>query len=117
MKVDVYHNSSLTRDAREIERWNRLHPGQEPRQCHVRRLLPGGQPVVAATDYVCAVPQMIAPYINGGYTCLGTDGFGRSDTRSKLRGFSEVDRHHIALAALTALCLKGHAATPSSASA
>ena len=101
--------SELTRDAREVDRWNRLHPGEAPRQSHVEVLLAGGQPIVAATDYVCAVPQMIAPYIGARLTCLGTDGFGRSDTRTKLRAFFEVDRHHVALATLTALCREGHA--------
>ena len=66
-------------------------------------LLGGSAPIVAATDYVRAYPQLIASYAQGRFVALGTDGFGRSDTRSALRGFFEVDRHHITIAALDAL--------------
>ena len=95
--------SELARDAREVERWNRLHPQAPARISHVTECLPKGAPVVAVSDYVRAVPQMIASYLDSGYTVLGTDGFGRSDTRAALRDFFEVDRYHIVLAALTAL--------------
>ena len=95
--------SELARDAREVERWNRLHPQAPSRISHVTECLPKGAPVVAVSDYVRAVPQMIASYLDCGYTVLGTDGFGRSDTRAALRDFFEVDRYHIVLAALTAL--------------
>ncbi|RQO45037.1 alpha-ketoglutarate dehydrogenase [Pseudomonas sp. KBW05] len=95
--------SELARDAREVERWNRLHPQAPARISHVTECLPKGAPVVAVSDYVRAVPQMIASYLDCGYTVLGTDGFGRSDTRAALRDFFEVDRYHIVLAALTAL--------------
>ena len=95
--------SELARDAREVERWNRLHPQAPARISHVTACLPKGAPVVAVSDYVRAVPQMIASYLDCGYTVLGTDGFGRSDTRAALRDFFEVDRYHIVLAALTAL--------------
>lgn len=95
--------SELARDAREVERWNRLHPQDPARISHVTECLPKGAPVVAVSDYVRAVPQMIASYLDCGYTVLGTDGFGRSDTRAALRDFFEVDRYHIVLAALTAL--------------
>ncbi len=99
--------AELARDARETERWNRLHPSAPPRTTHVERCLPGDAPVVAASDYVCAWPQMIAPYLDAPFTALGTDGFGRSDTRSALREFFEIDRHQVVLAALTALRRQG----------
>ncbi len=99
--------SELAREAREVERWNRLHPEQAPRSCHVADCLPGRDPVVAVSDYVRAVPQMIADAIDARLTTLGTDGFGRSDTRQALRGFFEVDRHHIVAATLHALARDG----------
>jgi pyruvate dehydrogenase E1 component len=99
--------SELARDAREAERWNRLHPQQPARRSHLAACLPKGAPVVAVSDYVRAVPQMIGSYVDSAYTVLGTDGFGRSDTRAALRDFFEVDRHHIVLAALTALVEQG----------
>ena len=95
--------SELARDAREVERWNRLHPQEAARLSHLTACLPKGAPVVAVSDYVRAVPQMVGSYIGSSYTVLGTDGFGRSDTRAALRDFFEVDRYHIVLAALTAL--------------
>ena len=95
--------SELARDAREVERWNRLHPQEAARISHLAECLPKGAPVVAVSDYVRAVPQMVGSYIGSSYTVLGTDGFGRSDTRAALRDFFEVDRYHIVLAALTAL--------------
>ena len=99
--------SELSREARETERRNRLHPTDEQRESHVERMLRGSLPVVAATDYVRAYPQLIAPFVAGRYVVLGTDGFGRSDTRAALRGFFEVDRTHIAIAALQALAQDG----------
>ncbi|MBV6659321.1 alpha-ketoglutarate dehydrogenase [Pseudomonas yamanorum] len=99
--------SELARDAREVERWNRLHPQQPARHSHLAECLPKGAPVVAVSDYVRAVPQMMGSYVDSAYTVLGTDGFGRSDTRAALRDFFEVDRHHIVLAALTALVEQG----------
>jgi pyruvate dehydrogenase E1 component len=99
--------SELARDAREVERDNRLQPGAMDRVGHVARLLAGPAPVIAATDYVRAWPQLIAEYVDARYVTLGTDGFGRSDTRSALRRFFEVDRHHVVLAALQALVRDG----------
>ncbi|VVO03037.1 Pyruvate dehydrogenase E1 component [Pseudomonas fluorescens] len=99
--------SELARDAREVERWNRLHPQAVARVSHVNECLPHGAPVIAVSDYVRAVPQMIGSYLGPRYTVLGTDGFGRSDTRAALRDFFEVDRHHLVLAALTALAEQG----------
>jgi len=99
--------SELAREAAEVERWNRLHPGEAPRVSHVARLLAGRAPIVAATDYVRAYPQRIASSVQARFIALGTDGFGRSDTRAELRRFFEVDRRHIALAALHALVEEG----------
>ena len=99
--------SELARQARAVERWNRLHPQSIKRVSHLHDCLPKGAPVIAVSDYVRAVPQMIGSYVDSGYTVLGTDGFGRSDTRAALRDFFEVDRHHIVLAALTALVEQG----------
>jgi len=99
--------SELARDARAVERQNRLHPMEEPKMSHIENCLSGNAPIIAATDYVRAYPQLIAPYVDGRFLALGTDGFGRSDTRAALRKFFEVDRHHIAIAALCALVREG----------
>ncbi|MGY2291667.1 alpha-ketoglutarate dehydrogenase [Pseudomonas sp. SDO528_S397] len=99
--------SELARDAREVERWNRMHPQAPARVSHLAECLPKGAPVIAVSDYVRAVPQMVGSYVDSRYTVLGTDGFGRSDTRAALRDFFEVDRHHLVLAALTALVEEG----------
>jgi pyruvate dehydrogenase E1 component len=95
--------AELARDARDAERWNRLHPRESPRRSHVETLLAGDAPIVATTDYVRAYPQLVAAYVRAPFTTLGTDGFGRSDTRAALRAFFEVSREHIVVAALTAL--------------
>jgi pyruvate dehydrogenase E1 component len=99
--------SELARQAADMERWNRLHPMATPRTSHVEQQLPGLRPVLAATDYVRAYPQLIAPYVHGRFVALGTDGFGRSDNRPALRSFFEVDRHSIVLAALSCLSQLG----------
>ena len=99
--------SELAREAAEVQRWNRQHPLEPPRVSHVERQLPGAELVVAATDYVRAYPQLIAPYLGGRFVTLGTDGFGRSDTRLMLRRFFEVDRHSVVLATLDALARAG----------
>jgi pyruvate dehydrogenase E1 component len=110
---DVYSVTSfseLARDAAEVERWNRLHPDQSMRRSHVDETLPGDRLIVAATDYVRAYPQLIAPHLRARYVTLGTDGFGRSDTRAAVRRFFEVDRASIALATLSALAQGGQIA-------
>ena len=94
--------SELARDAREQQRMDRHEPLAAPRASHVSRLLAGDAPVVAATDYVRAWPQSIAEYVDARYVTLGTDGFGRSDTRQNLRAYFEVDASHIVQAALAA---------------
>jgi pyruvate dehydrogenase E1 component len=95
--------SELAREAREIQRWNRLHPTAQSKTSFVAECLAGRAPVLAASDYVSAYPSLIAPFIDAPFSVLGTDGFGRSDTRVALRQFFEVDRHHIAVAALKSL--------------
>jgi pyruvate dehydrogenase E1 component len=95
--------SELAREAREVERYNRLHPEEPARTSYVARCLAESLPIIAASDYVVAYPQLISAYIHQRFVALGTDGFGRSDTRSALRRFFEVDRHHIVVAALHAL--------------
>src|SRR5262249_45221296 len=99
--------SELSRDAAAAQRWNRLHPEDEPRQSHVEGLLAGSRLTVAATDYVRAYPQLLAPYVPGRAVPLGTDGFGRSDTRAALRRFFEVSAVSIVLATLAALAQDG----------
>jgi pyruvate dehydrogenase E1 component len=94
--------SELARDAREQQRLDRQDPLAAPRASQVALLLAGPAPVVAATDYVRAWPQLIAEYIDARYVTLGTDGFGRSDTRQKLRAYFEVDAASIVQAALQA---------------
>jgi pyruvate dehydrogenase E1 component len=97
----------LAREARACERDARHHPEEAPRRSYVAECLAGAEPVIAASDYVRALPQMIASYVGAPFTALGTDGFGRSDTRATLRRFFEVDRHEIVLAALAALAAQG----------
>ena len=96
--------TELRREAIEIDRWNMLHPEETPRKSYVETCL-GGQagPVIAATDYIRLFADQIRTWVPGNYRVLGTDGFGRSDYRKKLRNFFEVDRHWVAVAALKAL--------------
>ena len=100
--------SELAKDAAAVARHKRLHPLDAPQVSHVAACLPGPVPIVVATDYVRAYPQLIAEYVEAPFTTLGTDGFGRSDTRAALRAFFEVDRQQIALAALASLVPGGH---------
>ena len=99
--------SELAREAQAAERWNRLHPTESARSSHVERCLEGDGVTVAATDYVRAYPRLIAPFVCGDYVTLGTDGFGRSDTRAELRRFFEVDRRAVVVAALHRLSTRG----------
>jgi pyruvate dehydrogenase E1 component len=99
--------SELAREARDVERGNRLRPAEAAKTSHVERCLAGNAPIIAATDYVRAYPQLIASYVDARLVALGTDGFGRSDTRTALRGFFEVDRRHVAVASLHALAQRG----------
>jgi pyruvate dehydrogenase E1 component len=100
--------TELRRDGMAVERWNLLHPAQEPRKSYVEQCLAGRKgPVIASTDYMRAFAEQIRPYITARVVCLGTDGFGRSDYRKALRKFFEVDRHYVAVAALKALADDG----------
>jgi pyruvate dehydrogenase E1 component len=100
--------TELGRDGQSCERWNRLHPTDKPRNTHIEKCLGKAKgPVIAATDYMRAFAEQIRPWVKQPYTVLGTDGFGRSDTRANLRSFFEVDRHHVAVAALQALAQAG----------
>jgi pyruvate dehydrogenase E1 component len=96
--------TELRRDAIDVERWNMLHPTETPRQSHVETCLTGRNgPVIAATDYMWLFADQIRNWVPGRYKVLGTDGYGRSDYRRKLRHFFEVDRHWVTVAALKSL--------------
>jgi pyruvate dehydrogenase E1 component len=109
--ADVWSATSyleLRRDAMNCERWNRLHPAEPRRVPYVTRVLenaPG--PVIAVSDYVKLVPDMVSRWIPRPYVSLGTDGFGRSDTREALRRFFEVDAEHVVVATLASLAQQG----------
>jgi pyruvate dehydrogenase E1 component len=109
--ADVWSVTSFTelrRDGMGAERWNRLHPDAAPKQSWVERCLAGTPgPVIAATDYMRTVPDLIRTWVPRKFVTLGTDGFGRSDSRAALRDFFEVDRHHVTVAALKALADEG----------
>ncbi len=111
VKADIWSATSfneLRRDGIDVERWNMLHPVETPRESHVQKCLKDrAGPVIAATDYMRAFGDQIRPYVRGRYVVLGTDGYGRSDTRKNLRRFFEVDRHYVAVAALKALADEG----------
>ena len=112
VSADIWSCPSFTelrRDGFDIERYNALHPeAKEPRKSYVAQCLEGRQgPAIAATDYVRAYPDQIRAFVPMRYTVLGTDGYGRSDTRANLRQFFEVDRYHIAHAAIVALAADG----------
>jgi pyruvate dehydrogenase E1 component len=102
--------SELAREARGVQRRRRLARGAPVEPSHVERCLAGPAPVVIASDYVRAVPQLIAEYVEAPLVTLGTDGFGRSDTRAAVRRFFEVDRQHVVVAALDALARQGRVA-------
>ncbi|HYF26770.1 MAG TPA: pyruvate dehydrogenase (acetyl-transferring), homodimeric type, partial [Baekduia sp.] len=111
VQADVFSATSfneLQRDGMAVEREARLQPSWTPRKPWATSQLELGRgPVVAATDYVRMFAEQIRPYVPGRYTVLGTDGFGRSDYRKVLRRFFEVDRHHVAVAALNGLAAEG----------
>jgi pyruvate dehydrogenase E1 component len=113
--VDLWSATSyqqLRADALEVERWNRLHPGEVPRRPIVtQRLADRSGPVVAVSDYLRAVPDQVSRWVPRRFTSLGTDGFGRSDTREVLRSFFEVDAPSIVVAVLAGLVADG-AVTP-----
>ncbi len=95
-------------DGRDADHWNRLHPEETPRKPYVAQVLEGDSgPIIAASDYVSAVPLGISSWVGPDFAVLGTDGFGRSEARKELRRFFEVDAESIALAALYRLAEKG----------
>ncbi len=109
--VDLWSATNYKRlreEALEVERWNRLHPTDEPRLPRVTSLLaevPG--PVIAVSDYVRAVPEQISAFVPSRFLALGTDGYGRSDDRPSLRSFFEVDTAHVVIAVLSELAIDG----------
>jgi pyruvate dehydrogenase E1 component len=109
--ADVYSVTSfseLRKNALQIERWNLLHPTEPPKQTYIQQAIGDLEgPFVAATDYMKTVADQIRQWIPGRYAVLGTDGFGRSDSRAELRRFFEVDRHYVTIAALKALADDG----------
>jgi pyruvate dehydrogenase E1 component len=111
VSADVWSVTSyqeLYREGHATERWNRMHPGEKPRTPYVTQCLAGTEGViVAASDYVKALPNAIDRWAGRPVTSLGTDGFGRSEGRASLRDFFEVDAKHIVLATLTDLARDG----------
>ena len=109
--ADVWSATSfneLRREAQDVERWNMLHPDKKQKTSYVTQCLDATEgPIIASTDYMRAFPDQIRPYVSRRYVTLGTDGFGRSDSREALRSFFEVDRHYVVLAALKALADDG----------
>ena len=109
--TDVWSVTSfneLRRDALEVERWNQLHPDDEPRQNYIQQALGDRSgPYIAATDYMKIVPDQIERWVPGRFVSLGTDGYGRSDGRAALRQHFEVDRRYIVVTTLKALADDG----------
>jgi pyruvate dehydrogenase E1 component len=109
--ADVYSVTSfseLRRNALAVERGNLLHPNEPRRQTYIQQALADREgPFIAATDYMKTVADQIRQWIPGRYAVLGTDGYGRSDSRAELRRFFEVDRHYVAITALKALADEG----------
>jgi pyruvate dehydrogenase E1 component len=111
VSADVWSVTSFTelrREGLDAHRWNLLNPEEPPRFSYVEQALGVREgPVVAATDYMRAFADQIRPFVPHRYAVLGTDGFGRSDTREQLREFFEVDRRYVVVAALKALADEG----------
>ena len=107
VRADVWSVTSYTelrREALRTDRWNRMHPLEEPRRSWLESSLgTSSAPIIAASDYVATLPDMVARWLPGPLTALGTDGFGRSDTREALRDFFEVDANSVVWSALSAL--------------
>jgi pyruvate dehydrogenase E1 component len=104
--------NELCREGRDCDRWNMLHPDKKPRIPYVSKVLEGKSgPMIAATDYIKNYAEQLRPYVPGAYKVLGTDGFGRSDTREKLRKHFEVNRYYITVAALKSLADEGGIST------
>jgi len=100
--------NELARDGQHVERWNHLHPDDKPKKAYVTQMLEKQQgPVVSSTDYIKLHSEQLRAFIPKTFMTLGTDGFGRSDTREKLRNFFEVDRYYVTVTALAALANDG----------
>jgi len=100
--------TELKRDGQSVVRHNRLNPGKKAQVSHVEKCLENAKgPVIAASDYVHDFVEQIRPWVKADYSTLGTDGFGRSDTREQLRSFFEVDKNHIAFTTVSALVKSG----------
>ncbi len=96
--------NELRKNALEIERWNRLNPGKKKKSSHIENTITDKKsPVIASTDYMKSFPEQISRFLPNKFIALGTDGYGRSDSREALRDFFEVNRYHVVLAAITAL--------------
>ena len=110
--------NELARDGLEVERWNMLHPNDDPQVPYITKILGDDDaPVVSSTDYMKCYSDQVREYVPATFTTLGTDGFGRSDTREKLREFFEVDRRYVTVAALHALSMDGKIDKPTVAKA
>ena len=111
VSADVWSATSysrLRREALAAQRWNMLHPGESPRRSHLESVLEGEKgPFLAVSDNMKLVPDQIAPWVPGGLTTLGTDGYGRSDTRQRLRRFFGIDAESTVIATLGALARRG----------
>jgi pyruvate dehydrogenase E1 component len=109
--AEIYSATSfpmLRRDALQVDRWNRLHPGDTARVPYVSTVLGAkGGPIVAASDWMKAIPDLVRPWVDAPFVSLGTDGFGRSDTRDSLRSYFEIDPPSIAAAAISELVRAG----------
>ncbi|KZZ80438.1 hypothetical protein A3767_30155 [Oleiphilus sp. HI0133] len=99
--------NELARDGQLTARWNMLNPDTHQKSPYIADCLDDEMPVIASTDYIRLYGEQVRAYIKAPYTVLGTDGFGRSDTREKLRSFFEVDRYYIVVAALDSLAKQG----------
>ena len=111
IKSDIWSVTSyseIRKDAESTSRWNMNHPNENPKTSFLNSTIPNNEiPIVAVSDYIKMVPNQISPYINNPFYVLGTDGFGRSDTRESLRKFFEIDRYYIVLNSLKALVDQG----------
>ena len=111
VSADVWSVTSfneLRKDALEIDRWNRMNPDKPQKESHITKLLKKAEgPIIASTDYMKSFAEQIAVFLPHTFVALGTDGFGRSDSREKLRQFFEVDRHYVVVATLKALSDEG----------
>jgi len=105
--ADVYSVTSFTelrRNALDVERWNRINPDKKERNSIIQNVIQDREsPIIASTDYMKSYPEQIACFLTNPFVALGTDGYGRSDSREALRSFFEVDRYHVVIAALKSL--------------